>query len=413
MDTNFKDYEAIHGGVCAVCGFEAAGINCGIRPNRSKKDLALIYSKIPCITAAVYTKNKVKGAPIYVTQDHLKKSDFKVNAVIVNSGNANTCNADGIEKASAMCELAAEQLHINKEKVIVASTGVIGETLPIEPIKNHIQELCDSLSDSGSHNAANAIMTTDTREKEYAIEFNLGGKTCHLGIIGKGTGMINPNMGTMLCFITSDVAISQSLLQKALRYVTHRTFNMISIDGDTSTNDMVVIMTNETSGNDKIESEDDDYNTFVSALYVVMRRISRELAADGEGATKLIECKVKHAPSEKTAQNIAKSVISSMLLKAAIYGEDANWGRILCAIGYAEGDFDVSKISVQLASRTKDVMVCKNGMGVDFSEEAAQFILNGDEIKIIVDLHNGNFTAMSWGCDLTHDYVKINGEYRT
>lgn len=413
MDKNFKNYTAIPGGVCASSGFKASGIHCGIRKNKQKKDLALIYCEEPCLTCAVYTQNKVKGAPIDVTKEHLIKSGFNVKALIANSGNANTCNADGIEKAEKMCELAAQELGVSKEEVIVASTGVIGEVLPIEPIENGIGRLVQSLSEDGADEAANAILTTDTCEKQYAIKFEIDGKECHIGAMAKGSGMIHPNMATMFSFLTSDVNISKEMLDKALKYVVDRTFNMISVDGDTSTNDMVSLMTNKKAGNQKIVKEDENYNIFVSALYVVLKRMSKALAADGEGATKLIECKVVGAKDEKSAQNIAKSVICSSLFKSAVFGMDANWGRILCAIGYAEADFDISKVSVYLKSKTKDVMVCKNGAGVVFSEDLAQFILSGDEVKIIVDLHDGNQDATAWGCDLTYDYVKINGDYRT
>lgn len=411
MDTEFSEYKTIKGGICAVRGFSAAGIHCGIRKNRSKLDLAMVYSDKPCQTAACYTQNKVQGAPIAMDKRNLKNGISQ--AIIVNSGNANTCNLDGEEKAFAMCRLAADVLNISATDVIVSSTGVIGEPLPLEPIESHIAELASKLSPEGHLDAASAIMTTDTKPKEFAIEFMLDGHPCRIGGMCKGSGMIHPNMATMLCFLSTNVKIYAPLLQKALKYVVDRTFNMVSIDGDTSTNDTVTLMSNCTAKHPLIVEEDHRYETFVNALYVVLKHLSKEIAADGEGATKLIECTVKHAPTEKIAQAIAKSVITSNLFKAAVFGEDANWGRILCAIGYTEGDFDINKISVQLASKTKDVMVCKNGRGIDFSEEQATFILTGDEVRIIVDMHDGEKRATAWGCDLTYDYVRINGEYRS
>lgn len=411
MNTHFNKYKEVPGGICVVDGFTAAGIHCGIRKNKSKKDLALIYSDKPCATAAVYTQNKVKGAPIAVNKRHLV--DGISQAIICNSGNANTCNADGEEKAEQMAQLTGKALGLKPEDVIVCSTGVIGLVLPIEPIADHIDEIAAKLSKDGNTDAANAIMTTDTIEKEVSIEFELGGKPCHIGGMAKGSGMIHPNMATMLSFLSTDVNIDQKLLKKALKFVVDHTFNMISIDGDTSTNDTVTLMSNCTAGNELIEQEDESYNTFTSALYVVMKKLCKMLAKDGEGATKLIECEVLNAKTEKIAQSVAKAVITSSLFKAAVFGADANWGRILCAIGYAEGDFDIDKVSVRIASKTKDTLVCKNGMGVDFSEEKAQFILFGDEIKIVVDMHDGEYGATAWGCDLTYDYVKINGEYRT
>jgi glutamate N-acetyltransferase / amino-acid N-acetyltransferase len=411
MNIHFNKYKEVPGGICVVDGFTAAGIHCGIRKNKSKKDLALIYSDKPCVTAAVYTQNKVKGAPIAVNKRHLV--DGISQAIICNSGNANTCNADGEEKAEQMAQITGKALGLKPEDVIVCSTGVIGLVLPIESIADHIDEIAAKLSKDGNTDAANAIMTTDTIEKEVSIEFELGGKPCHIGGMAKGSGMIHPNMATMLSFLSTDVNIDQKLLKKALKFVVDHTFNMISIDGDTSTNDTVTLMSNCTAGNELIEQEDESYNTFTSALYVVMEKLCKMLAKDGEGATKLIECEVLNAKTEKIAQSVAKAVITSSLFKAAVFGADANWGRILCAIGYAEGDFDIDKVSVRIASKTKDTLVCKNGMGVDFSEEKAQFILFGDEIKIVVDMHDGEYSATAWGCDLTYDYVKINGEYRT
>lgn len=411
MDIKFSNYQVIEGGICAVKGFQAAGVHCGIRKNKSKLDLGAVLSDVPCHAAGCYTQNKVKGAPIIIDQKNLENGIAQ--AIIVNSGNANTCNVDGEEKAWKMCELAAEAMKIKPEDVIVSSTGVIGEILPIEPIQEHIPELVDQLEESGHLNAAKAIMTTDTISKEFAIEFMVHGVPCHIGGMAKGSGMIHPNMATLLCFLSSDVNISVPMLQKALKYVVDRTYNMISVDGDTSTNDTLTIMTNCKAGNPEITEENEDYEAFLNGLYVVLQHFSKVLAADGEGATKLIECVVTHAPTESLAQAVAKSVITSSLFKAAVFGEDANWGRILCAIGYTEGDFDINKISVKLANHTKDILVCKNGRGVEFIEEQANFILSGDEVRIIVNMHDGDQQATAWGCDLTYEYVKINGEYRS
>lgn len=411
MNTHFEEYKVIDGGICAAEGFSAAGIHCGIRKNKNKLDLAMVYSDVPCKAAGFYTQNKVKGAPIAIDKKNL--ANGIAQGIIVNSGNANTCNIDGEEKAEAMCALAAKAMKISTDDMIVSSTGVIGEVLPIEPIQEHIYDLAKKLSSKGHTDAACAIMTTDTSPKEFAISFKIGDVDCVIGGMAKGSGMIHPNMATMLCFLSSNINVSVEMLQKALKYVTDRTFNMISVDGDTSTNDTVTLMCNAKAGNPEITCEDETYETFVSALYVVLRKLSRDLAADGEGATKLIECTVKNAPTEHIAQSIAKSVITSTLFKSAIFGQDANWGRILCAIGYAEGDFDINKISVKLASKTKSVLVCKNGRGVDFSEDQANFILTGDEVRVIINMHDGENSAMAWGCDMTYEYVKINAEYRS
>ncbi len=401
----------IEGGVCAPQGFKATGIHCGIRQNKTKKDLALILSAVPASAAAVYTTNLVKGAPLVVTKDNLK--DGKAQVVICNSGNANTCNANGIEIAEQMCELIANELNINKRDVIVGSTGVIGQPLSIDPIKAGIPELVANLSDDGSQIAAEGIMTTDTKLKEIALEFEIDGETCKIGAIAKGSGMIHPNMATMLVFITSDVNIDSALLQKALSDVVKDTFNMISVDGDTSTNDTVAIMANGLAGNKKIETENEDYHMFVKALNTVMVDLSRKIAKDGEGATKLLECKVDGAESKDIARTVAKSVICSSLTKAAMFGADANWGRILCAIGYSGAKVDVTKVDVSFKSAAGTIEVCKDGSGVDFSEEKAKEILLEDEIEILVSLHSGNASATAYGCDLTYDYVKINGDYRT
>lgn len=408
----FEGYEFIDGGVCAAKGFKASGVIAGIKAgNTTKRDLALIFCENRCKTAALYTTNKVKGAPIIVSREHL--NDGFAQAVIVNSGNANTCNDNGIEIAEEMCRLAANELGIDRNDILVGSTGVIGQKLSIDPIKAVISDLASSLSEKGSALACEAIMTTDTRKKEFAVEFTIDGKKCHLGGISKGSGMINPNMATMLAFITTDVAINGELLEKALRKVNSLTYNMVSVDGDTSTNDTLFLMSSGLAGNAEIICEDKNYEIFENALYAVMMNLARETARDGEGATKLIECVVNGAQTEQTAKIVAKSVISSSLVKAALFAADANWGRILCAIGYADADFDINGVSVDLASSKGSIHVCRRGAGVDFSEEKAKEILSEDEIKILVDLHGGSSSAIAWGCDLTFDYVKINAEYRT
>ncbi len=408
----FKGYEFAEGGVCAAAGFAAAGIIAGIKSgNTTKKDLALIFSEERCMTTALYTKNKVKGAPIIVTQEHLK--DGYAKAVIVNSGNANTCNKDGIEIAEQMCELTALALDIDSNDVLVASTGVIGQPLNMKPIRTHIPTLVKSLSPKNSGDACEAIMTTDTRKKEAAVKFEIDNRICHVGGISKGSGMIRPDMATMLAFITTDVAINRELMEKALRKVNALTYSMVCVDGDTSTNDTLILMSSGLAKNPEIICEDKNYEIFENALYAVMMNLARETARDGEGATKLLECIVRGAPSEKSAKAAAKAVISSSLVKAAMFASDANWGRILCALGYAEADYDISRVSVDFASEKGKVTVCENAAGTGFSEEAAKDVLSCGEVKILVDLHSGEYEAVAWGCDLTFDYVKINAEYRT
>ena len=409
----FDGYTYVEGGVCAARGFKANGVHCGLVDNPDKNDLGMVVSDEVCNTAAVYTTNKVKGAPILVTRKNLETTGGKSRAVIVNSKNANTCNADGEEKARKMCELAADVLHIEADEVVVASTGVIGIPLPIEPIESHIKELADGLSYDGNAKAVNAIMTTDTVPKEVAVTFDIDGTKCTLGGMAKGSGMIHPNMATTLNFVTTDVAISKELIQKALSEVTKITYNCLSIDGDTSTNDMVCVMANGLSGNKEIVTEDTGYETFKQALYIVMMNMTRMLAKDGEGATKLIECTVSEAKDLDTAITVAKSVVASSLFKCAIFGEDANWGRIACAIGYADADFDITKIDVDMASSRGTLEVCRAGYGVEFSEEFAKEVLAEDEILVNISLHDGEAQATAWGCDLTYDYVKINGDYRS
>ena len=400
----------INGGVCAAKGFSANGVHCGIRKNRTKRDLALIFSEKPAAAAAVYTQNLVKGAPLTVTKSNI--ADGYAQAVICNSGNANTCNANGIEIAEQMCALVAEKMNIKATDVIVASTGVIGQPLDITPIANGMDELAGGL---GDHNdlACEAIMTTDTRPKEIAFEFEIGGKTCKIGGIAKGSGMIHPNMATMLVFVTTDCAISAEMLQKALSADILTSFNMVSVDGDTSTNDMVSVMANGMAENTVIDSEGAAFDAFCEALHGVTSYLCKMIAGDGEGATKLLECQVSGAVDDVNARIIAKSVICSSLFKAAMFGADANWGRVLCAIGYSGADVDVNAVDVSFASAKGEICVCVNGAGIPFSEEIAKEILLESEIKIIIKVGNGDGNAIAWGCDLTYDYVKINGDYRT
>ena len=401
------------GGVCAAKGFLANGLNCGLNSDQNKNDLCLIMSESECSAAAVYTQNKVKGAPILVTKQHLAKTGGKAKAVIANSKNANTCNADGEEKAEKMCQLAAGQLGIKAEEVIVASTGVIGQILPIEPIEAHIEELAKGLTADGNEKAATAIMTTDTVKKEVAVSFAIDGKTCHVGGMAKGSGMIHPNMATTLNFVTTDVCVAPQLVQKALSEIIKVTYNCLSVDGDTSTNDMVCVLANGQAGNAMITEEGEAYQQSYEALYPVLMHMTRMLAADGEGASKLLECTVSEAKDLDTAIIVAKSVICSPLFKCAMFGEDANWGRVLCAIGYAKADFPIEKVDVDLASETGVLAVCRNGSGIAFSEEFAKEVLHADTIRILVNLHDGGAKATAWGCDLTYDYVKINGDYRS
>lgn len=411
---NTYNYKFIDGGICAAKGFKASGMYCGIKDNPTKKnDICLVVSDKMCNAAAVYTQNKVKGAPITVTRKNLEKTGGKAIAVIANSKNANTCNADGEEKAFRMCQLAAEAVGIKPEEVIVASTGVIGQTLPIEPIEKAVKPLFETLSYTGNEAAATAIMTTDTVKKEVAVEFSAGGRTCRIGGMAKGSGMIHPNMATTLNFITTDAAVSPEMLQKALSDVVKITYNCLSVDGDTSTNDMVCVLANGMAENAEISEENEDYTTFRNALYTVMMNMTRMLAKDGEGATKLLTCVCSSAPDLDTAIIVAKSIIRSPLVKCAMFGADANCGRILCAAGYSETDCDVTKADVFYASEAGRIKVCNNGLGLAFDEEKAAEILSKDEIEILIDLKQGDVSATAWGCDLTYDYVKINGDYRS
>ena len=401
------------GGICAAKGFFANGIYSGLKKKKTSKDLAIIYSDNICNASAVYTQNKVCGANIIISKEHLKNG--KAKAIICNSGNANTCNIDGIEKAKVMCKNVAKYLNISEKDVAVASTGVIGVPLPIEPILKNIKPLIDNAKNSieCSKNAANAIMTTDTFIKEIAFSFEIDGKEIKIGGIAKGSGMINPNMATLLAFITTDANISSKLLKKALREDVKNTYNMISVDGDTSTNDMVVILSNGEAKNKIIDKENDNYKIFCKALNMVNTYLCKAIAKDGEGATKLIECEVINAKDIETARKISKSVISSNLLKAAVFGCDMNWGRISCAIGYADCKFDINKVSINVSSKFGSMDVFKNGYGLKFDENKALKILKKDEIKITINMNSGNKKAVAWGCDLTYDYVKINGSYRS
>ena len=401
----------IEGGVCAAKGFKASGIHCGIRKNKAKKDLALRVCDKLCSAAAVYTTNLVKGAPVYVTKNNI--SDGYAQAVICNSGNANTCNANGKEVAEEMCALVNKYTGIKTSDVIVASTGVIGQPLSVTPIKDGMESLVAALSEDGSLAANQAIMTTDTIEKEIAVEFTAGGKKCAIGGIAKGSGMIHPNMATMLVFLTTDIAITPEMLQKAVSEDVKTSFNMVSVDGDTSTNDMLCVLASGEAGNETVDADGEDFASFKAALNKVTTYLCRLIAKDGEGATKLLECVASGAKDYETAAKVAKSVITSSLLKAAMFGADANWGRVLCAIGYSGADVDVMKIGVSFASDAGSIEVCKNGEGVDFSEDKAKVILSESEIKILVSLGGGDYSATAWGCDLTYDYVKINGDYRT
>ena len=402
--------ELIKGGICAAKGFQASGVHCGIRKNKTKKDLALVVSEARAAAAATYTTNLVKGAPIAVTKANI--SDGYAQAVICNSGNANTCNANGTEIAQGMCALVEQYTGISAKDVVVASTGVIGQQMTLDPIADGMQSLVDGLGEN-SKDAANAIMTTDTQLKEVAVSFEIGGKVCSMGGIAKGSGMIHPNMATMLCFLTTDTAITPEMLQKALSATIVDTFNMISIDGDTSTNDMVVILANGMAENPCISETGEDFDVFCKALKELCTIISKKIAADGEGATKLLVCSVSHAETDAIARTVSKSVICSSLLKAAMFGADANWGRVLCAIGYSGAPVDIHKIDVQFRSDAGSVLVCKDGMGTDFSEPLAKEVLMRDEISIDIDLKSGDACASAFGCDLTYDYVKINGDYRT
>ena len=417
----------LSGGVAAPKGFRAAGVHCGVKKGKGdgnqppkskrpevldgKKDLALIISDQPCTAAAVYTMNRVKAAPLYVTMDHLENGEAQ--GIVVNSGNANACAPNSHEHAEEMCELAAAATGIKASDFVVASTGVIGQELNMAAIRSGIPACAAALSSEGSGDAADAIMTTDTVRKEMAVSCAVGGKTVTIGAIAKGSGMIHPNMGTMLCFVTTDCAITREMLSEALREVVPRTFNRVTVDGDTSTNDMCVVLANGMAENPLIEWKDDGYTVFYKALYSLFEQMARAIAADGEGASRLITCTVRNARSEESAERLGKAVVGSSLVKAAMFGADANWGRVLCAMGYSKAPFRPEYVDVKFSSDVGDILVCQQGAGLDFDEAAAKSILSQDEVVIDVDLHEGEYAATCWGCDLTYDYVKINGDYRT
>ena len=417
----------ISGGVAAPKGFTASGVHCGVKKGKGdgnqppmskmpevlegKKDLALIVSEQPCTAAAVYTMNRVKAAPLYVTMDHLENGEAQ--AIVANSGNANACAPNSHEHAEKMCELAAQATGLKASDFVVASTGVIGQELNIAAIQAGLPACAAALSKDGSDAAANAIITTDTVKKELAVTCSIGGKTVTIGAIAKGSGMIHPNMGTMLCFVTTDCAITHEMLSDALHEIVPRTFNRVTVDGDTSTNDMCVVLANGMAENSLIEWKDDGYTVFYKTLYSVFEQMARSIAADGEGASKLITCTVRKARSEETAERLAKAVVGSSLVKAAMFGSDANWGRVLCAMGYSKAPFRPEYVDVKFSSAVGEILVCQQGAGVDFDEETAKSILSQDEVVIDVDLNEGEHEATCWGCDLTYDYVKINGDYRT
>ncbi len=403
----------IDGGVCAAKGFQASGVHCGVKANSSpeKNDLALILSQRECAAAGVYTLNRVKAAPIYVTMDHLE--DGTAWGVVANSGNANACCPMSHENAELMCAAAAQATGREPGDFIVASTGVIGQTINIAAIQVGLPDAAAKLSPEGSDAAARAIMTTDTVKKEIAVSLTLGGKEVRIGAIAKGSGMIHPNMGTMLCFITTDCAITHEMLEDALRQVVMHTFNRVTVDGDTSTNDTCVVLANGMAENPLIEWMDDDYAAFKDALAYVCRHLARAIAGDGEGASRLVTCKMVGARSEESAERLAKAVVGSALVKAAMFGADANWGRVLCAMGYSKAPFRPEHVDISFESEAGSILVCKQGDGLDFDEDLAKNILTQKEIVIAVDLHEGEDSAECWGCDLTYDYVKINGDYRT
>ena len=402
----------IEGGVTAAKGFTAAGVHCGVKNNNSdKKDLALILSECECSAAAVYTRNRVKAAPLYVTMEHLENGTAW--GVVANSGNANACAPMALENAQAMCKLAAEATGRKATDFVVASTGVIGQTLNIAAIEKGMPAVAQAMSKDGSDSAARAIMTTDTVKKEYAVTVSIGGKPVTIGAIAKGSGMIHPNMGTMLAFVTTDCNITPDCLHEALTEIVNRTFNRVTVDGDTSTNDMCVVLANGLAENPLIEWKDDNYTVFYKALYEVCEYLAKSIAADGEGASRLVTCTMKNARSEESAERLAKAVVGSSLVKAAMFGADANWGRVLCAMGYSKAPFRPEYVDAKFKSAVGEILVCKDGAGLDFDEEAAKSILSQDEVIIEVDLHEGDCEATCWGCDLTYEYVKINGDYRT
>lgn len=417
----------IPGGVTAPKGFTASGVHCGVKKGKGdgnqppmskmpevlegKKDLALIVSEQPCVAAAVYTMNRVKAAPLYVTMDHLENGEAQ--AIVANSGNANACAPNSHEHAETMCQLAAQATGLRPSDFVVASTGVIGQELNIDAIAQGLPAAAAALSKDGSDAAANAIMTTDTVKKELSVTCSVGGKTVTIGAIAKGSGMIHPNMGTMLCFVTTDCAITHEMLTDALHEIVPRTFNRVTVDGDTSTNDMCVVLANGMAGNELIEWKDDSYTVFYKTLYYVFEQLARAIAADGEGASKLITCTVANARSEESAERLSKAVVGSSLVKAAMFGSDANWGRVLCAMGYSGEDFNPDKVDVAFQSQAGSVQVCAKGRGLDFDEDLAKRVLTEHDVTIAITMGEGDSSCTCWGCDLTYEYVKINGDYRT
>ena len=403
----------ISGGVCAAQGFKASGVHCGVKAGSSpdKNDLALILSEKECAAAGVYTLNRVKAAPIYVTMDHLENG--VAWGVVANSGNANACCPMSHENAEAMCGFAAKATGREAEDFVVCSTGVIGQTINIQALQTGMPKAAAALSSDGSDAAAAAIMTTDTVKKEIAVSFELGGKTVRMGAIAKGSGMIHPNMGTMLAFVTTDCAVTTEMLEDALREVSAKTFNRVTVDGDTSTNDTCVVLANGMAGNELIEWKDESYETFKAALDYVCRHLARAIAADGEGASRLVTCKMTGARSEESAERLAKAVVGSALVKAAMFGADANWGRVLCAMGYSKAPFRPEHVDISFESEAGSILVCRQGDGLAFDEDKAKEVLSQKEVVIAVNLNEGEDEAECWGCDLTYDYVKINGDYRT
>jgi glutamate N-acetyltransferase/amino-acid N-acetyltransferase len=402
--------KTISGGVCAPKGFKAGGIWCGIKASSKKKDLALIYSEKSCAAAAMFTTNRVKAASVLVSQKHI--AGGKLHAVIANSGNANACTGEaGLAAARRMAEFAADEFAISPETVAVASTGVIGVPLPIAAIENSVEALVNSLrgDEAGHASALEAIMTTDTRKKEISVEIENGAR---IGGMVKGSGMIHPNMATMLCFLTTDISISRELLNASLRRAVERSFNRVTVDGDTSTNDMALIMANGASGITAAEGSA-EYEAFSRALEQVCVSLAKAMARDGEGATKLVTVTVSGAVNEKAAEILAKSVASSSLVKAACFGADANWGRILCAMGYSGAVFEPDKTSVGFRSKAGEIAVCSEGSSIRFFEDVAKKVLSEEEIEILINTGTGSGSASAWGCDLTYDYVKINGDYRS
>jgi len=403
----------ISGGVAAPQGFTAAGFHCGVKEGspEEKKDLALILSDCDCVAAAVYTKNQVKAAPIYVSMEYLK--DGHARGIVANSGNANACAPQGLENAKRMAAAAAKACGLSPEDFAVASTGVIGVDLNIAVIEAGIPQAAAVLAKDGSAAAANAILTTDLVEKEIAVSIELGGKTVSIGAIAKGSGMIHPNMGTMLCFATTDCAIDGALLQKTLAKIVTKTFNRITVDGDSSTNDTCFVLANGLAGNVPLQEGSAEYQCFYDALYTVFEYEAKKVAGDGEGASHLVTCTVEGVLTEDKAEMMAKSVVGSSLVKAAMFGADANWGRVLCAIGYSGASFDPGGVAVKFQSLAGELSVCQDGAGLVFDEALAKQVLLEKEVTILVSLHEGTECATCWGCDLTYDYVKINGDYRS